>query len=96
MTTLLIILLVFLFSIAIITAFIGDGERIEAGAISVITCIIVLVSYLLIDEVKVNSYKEGFKDGQIQAIIGNQHFRREIQPDSTVIWVQFNPTQNQN
>jgi hypothetical protein len=69
----------------------GDGDVNTETGISLLVLIILIMSLTLLVVIDIQSdkqYEEGFKNGQIQAIIGNHHFVRETQPDSTIIWVE--------
>ena len=91
MITLLIISFIILLLTLLVSAYLYgvDKSRTLAGTIPVISLMLLIMGVIIIDFTEEQSYREGYKDGQIQAIIGNQHFQRQVQPDSTVIWVRI-------
>lgn len=78
--------------IVVLLLMVGEGSiELDSGLLLVIllTVIFGTVLMLMVDSSSQESYKQGYKEGQVQAIIGNHHFHREIQPDSSLIWVEL-------
>lgn len=92
MTTLIILAATLFLIIVVITLMVGEGSiELDIGLplTSILIVIFATVLMLMVNLSSQESYKDGYKEGQIQAIIGNQHFHRETQPDSSVVWVEL-------
>lgn len=92
MTGFIVVAAIIFLGIVVLLLMVGEGAlESDVGILSTVllTVIFGTVLMLMVDSSSQESYKQGYKEGQVQAIIGNHHFHREIQPDSSVVWMEL-------
>jgi phosphate/sulfate permease len=84
------ILLLVLMIATLMASYAMGEDDVAQGKGMLYLIIVILVTTGLLGTIIELSHEKGYKDGQVQAIIGNQEYTRQTQPDSTVIWVRIN------
>jgi ABC-type multidrug transport system permease subunit len=85
------IMLIFVLIVMMVGMFLWGATNDGEVKVATIMLVLFLIGIIYIRGMYISdtSFEAGFREGQIEAIIGNQHYELQTQKDSTTDWVRI-------